>query len=145
MHMFEFPLALSIGTALAAAIWGAASLAGFSRERGFYPLVVIVTASYYVLFAVLGGAAPALWGELGVTLVFVALAVAGYKSTNWIAVAALIGHAVFDLVHAGVIDNAGVPPWWPPFCLSFDLAMAAILAWRLRAATFLSSNSGRAY
>jgi len=144
MHLFDYPPAVLTGAILAAGIWAAASLVGFSRERGFYPLVVIVTASYYVLFAVLGGAGAALWWESGVTLVFVATAVAGYKRSNWIAVAALLGHAVFDLIHEGVIANAGVPPWWPAFCLTFDVTLAGILAWRLHAAR-KSGNFAAAY
>lgn len=134
MQLFDYPLAAAVGAALAAGIWASASLVGFSRERGFYPLVVIVTASYYVLFAVLGGSAPALWSEIGVMLVFVAAAIGGYKTSDWIAVAALAGHALFDAIHGGVIADAGVPPWWPAFCLSFDVVLAAIVAWRLRAA-----------
>lgn len=134
MHLFDYPLAVFVGLALAVGVWAGAALVGFSRERNFYPLVVIVTASYYGLFALLGGTVTALWSEVGVTFLFVALAVAGYRSTDWIAVAALIGHAVFDAVHGGLIDNAGVPPWWPSFCLTFDVVMAALVAWRLRAA-----------
>jgi hypothetical protein len=47
---------------------------------------------------------------------------------------------VFDLVHAAVISNPGVPGWWPAFCLTYDVTAAAYLAWlltsgRVRAAT----------
>src|SRR4051812_49252143 len=104
MHMFHYPLAVFVGMALAGAVWAGASLVGFNRDRSFYPLVVIVTASYYILFALLGGSAPALWSEIGVTLVFMTAAVAGYRTSNWVAVAALLGHALFDVVHDGMID-----------------------------------------
>jgi hypothetical protein len=30
-----------------------------------------------------------------------------------------------------MIVNAGVPLWWPAFCLAFDVTMAAVLATRL--------------
>jgi hypothetical protein len=41
-------LILSLAVAISAAI------IGFDRERAFYPIVLIVIASYYVLFAVMG-------------------------------------------------------------------------------------------
>lgn len=44
---------------------------------------------------------------------------------------ALAAHGVLDLFHARLVDNPGVPPWWPAFCLTYDLTAAAWLAWRL--------------
>jgi hypothetical protein len=43
----------------------------------------------------------------------------------------LIGHGVFDFVHRLVIDNPGVPHWWPGFCLAFDALLGVFLAARL--------------
>jgi hypothetical protein len=45
---------------------------------------------------------------------------------------ALAGHGVFDAVHGYVIENAGVPAWWPAWCLSYDVGAAAILAWLIK-------------
>ena len=39
-----------IGLMLSLAVAGLATLIGFNRERAFYPTVMIVIASYYVLF-----------------------------------------------------------------------------------------------
>ena len=44
-----------IGLCVAAAVAGLFAGVGFDRDRSSNPIVVIVTASYYVLFAVLGG------------------------------------------------------------------------------------------
>jgi hypothetical protein len=44
--------------------FGSITLAGFDRERVFYPVLRTVIATYYVLFAVMGGSAPALTAEL---------------------------------------------------------------------------------
>ena len=44
-----------IGTGLALAVAVGAGAAGLDRDRAFYPTVLIVVASYYDLFAVLGG------------------------------------------------------------------------------------------
>jgi hypothetical protein len=43
-----------IGVILSLAVSGSAAVIGFDRERAFYPTVLIVIASYYVLFAVMG-------------------------------------------------------------------------------------------
>lgn len=128
MNLPDHPLAALIGVVLAIAICKAAALVGFGRERGFYPLMVIVIASYYVLFALLAGVIPALWHEIAATLVFSTLAIVGYQTTGWIVVAALAAHGVFDALHGRVTANAGVPSWWPAFCLTFDVTMAAVLA-----------------
>jgi len=38
---------------------------------------------------------------------------------------------VFDVLHGLVVANPGVPPWWPGFCLTYDVGAAAFLAWLL--------------
>jgi hypothetical protein len=35
---------------------------------------------------------------------------------------------VFDSIHGHVIANPGVPLWWPAFCFTFDVTMAAVMA-----------------
>ena len=58
-------------------------------------------------------------------------AVAGFKRSAWIVVAALAGHGVQDAVHGHIVANAGVPAWWPAWCLAYDVGAAAALAWLL--------------
>jgi hypothetical protein len=67
--------------------------------------------------------------ELIVMAVFVTAAVLGFKKSEWILVAALAGHGVFDALRGNSIENAGVPAWWPAFCGSYDVVAAACLAW----------------
>jgi len=105
-----------------------ALLAGFDRDRVFYPTLVIVVAHYYILFAVMGSSTRALTLECVPAGVFLALAVAGFKKNLWLIVAALAGHGVFDFFHHRFIHNPGVPEWWPGFCLSFDVLAGAFLA-----------------
>ena len=120
-------MAYLIGLSLALGVCVAARLAGFDRERGFYPVVLIVIASYYVLFAVIGGGSRAVVLESAAAAAFLAAALAGFRSSLWIVVVALAGHGIFDFFHPLVLQNAGVPAWWPPFCLAFDLAAALFL------------------
>lgn len=120
-----------IGAALGLGIPVGATLIQFDRDRAFYPLMTMVTASYYVLFAVLGGSLRALSWESMVMFAFIAAAVAGFKTTLWIVVAALIAHGLLDIFHVRLIPNPGVPSWWPMFCLSFDIVAAGYLAWLL--------------
>jgi hypothetical protein len=118
-------IALSLGVALFA------RRAGFDRDRAFYPTVLIVIASYYVLFAVMIGSVETVLLESAVMMVFVLAAVAGFKRTPWIIVGALAAHGIQDAVHGHFIANAGVPAWWPAWCLAYDVGAAAILGWLL--------------
>src|SRR5690348_13440840 len=108
-----------IGVVLAAAVCAFAMLAGFDRDRVFYPTLLTVIATYYILFAVMGNSTAALIRESLVAGLFFTAAVAGFKKNLWLVVAALAGHGVFDLFHHLFIHNPGVPVWWPGFCLSF--------------------------
>src|SRR5438045_3017832 len=105
---------------------------GFDRDRAFYPTVLIVIASYYVLFAAMSESVHAVLLESAVMAVFVTAAVAGFKSSAWIVVAGLAGHGIFDAVHGKLVENSGVPAWWPAFCLAYDLGAAGGLAWLIK-------------
>jgi len=133
-------VAVLVGALLAFAVGLFATAVGLDRDRAFYPTVMIVIASLYALFAVLGGSTTALLVESVVGAAFIAAAVAGFRSSLWVVVLALAAHGVFDLVHGRVISNPGVPAYWPAFCLTYDVTAAAYLAWllkidRVRAAT----------
>jgi hypothetical protein len=106
-----------IGVGLALMVCAFAWLAGFDRDRVFYPTLAIVIATYYILFAVMGRSLPALAMESSAAAAFLVLAVAGFKRNLWLIVAALAGHGIFDFFHHLFIHNPGVPIWWPGFCL----------------------------
>jgi hypothetical protein len=121
-----------VGIVASAGVAVFARSVGFDRDRAFYPTVVIVVALYYLLFAVMSGSVQTIAVESAVMLVFAVAAVVGFKSSPWIVVAALAGHGVFDAVHGHLIENTGVPAWWPAWCLAYDVGAAAGLAWLLR-------------
>ena len=125
-------MALLVGALLAFSVGLLATGVGLNRDRAFYPVVTIVIASYYALFAVMGASTHALVLESLVCAVFLAVAVTGFRWSLWVVVVALAAHGIFDLTHAAVISNPGVPNWWPEFCLAFDVTAAAYLAWLLK-------------
>lgn len=123
---------LLVGAGLAVAVGLFATAVGLDRDRGFYPTVMIVIALLYVLFAVMGGSTDALLVESLVAVLFVAAAVAGFRSSLWIVAIALAAHGAFDLVHGGIIANPGVPAFWRDFCSTYDVVAAGYLAWMLK-------------
>ena len=121
-----------IGIVASAGVAVFARYVGFDRDRAFYPTVMIVIAAYYVLFATMSGSVQTVVIESGVMTLFAAAAVAGFKSSAWIVVVALAGHGLFDAVHVYIIENAGMPAWWPAWCFAYDVGAAAGLAGLLR-------------
>lgn len=132
----------SIGVGLALAVAVFARAIGLDRDRAFYPTVMIVIASYYGLFAIMGGSMAALALESVVIAGFVLASVLGFKLNLWLVVAALASHGVFDFFHGHLIANPGVPAFWPGFCLTYDVTAAAYLAWMLRAGRLARGSSG---
>lgn len=116
---------LSLGTAVFAAV------VGLDRERSFYSTVLFVIATYYVLFAVMGASRRILMVEIVIASGFFLLGVIGFKGSLWLVAAALVGHGVFDFIRPGLIENPGVPRWWPGFCMVFDVIFGGWLALRL--------------
>ncbi|MEO8131935.1 MAG: hypothetical protein ABI822_32875, partial [Bryobacteraceae bacterium] len=73
-----------IGVLLAAVVCVFARLTGFDRDRVFYPTVLIVVATYYILFAVMGKSTAALMIESLAAGSFATAAVVGFKRNLWI-------------------------------------------------------------
>ncbi len=61
---------VSLGIVLALVVSVSATLIGLDKDRAFYPTVLLVFASYYDLFAVIGGSAQALIVESLVMIFF---------------------------------------------------------------------------
>ena len=120
-----------IGVVLAAGTAALAVIVGFERDRAFYPVVLIVVATYYILFAAMGAGRPTLLMEIAGAAVFLTLAVVGYKKSAWLVAVALMGHGAYDFVHHALIDNPGVPTWWPGFCASYDIVLGGWMAAQL--------------
>jgi hypothetical protein len=117
-----------IGAGMALAVAVGASRTGFDRDRSFYPTNLVVIASTYDLFAAIGGSPEAFAIDSLIQAAFIGLSVIGFRTNLWLVVAGLFGHGMLDLVHGHLINNPGVPAWWPAFCMSYDVAAAAYLA-----------------
>jgi hypothetical protein len=120
-----------VGAVVALTVSLLAGFVGFDRDRAFYPTVLIVIASYYGLFAVMGESMQALVVEAIVMAGFLLVSVLGFRLNLWLVVAGLSAHGIFDFLHGHVITNPGVPMWWPMFCLTYDITAAMYLAWLL--------------
>ena len=117
-----------IGIALSLAVLTFGLVIGFDRDRVFYPTMLIVIATYYVLFAVMGNSVHAILIETVVAVSFLAIAAVGFKTNLWFVAMALAGHGVFDFFFHRFIENPGVPVWWPGFCGAFDIVASGFLA-----------------
>ncbi len=84
-------MALLVGAILAIAVAILATSVGLDRDRAFYPVVTIVVASYYALFAAMGASTDTIVLESLVGVAFLALAVVGFRSSLWIVMVALGG------------------------------------------------------
>lgn len=125
-------MAVLIGALLALGAGLLGRTSGLDRDRAFYPTVLIVVASYYALFAVMGASTRAIVLESSVAGAFAAAAVVGFRSSLWVVAVGLAAHGVFDFFHGRVILNPGVPVWWPAFCGTYDVTAAGVLAWLVK-------------
>lgn len=121
----------AVGVILGIGVGVFSRVVGLDRDRALYPTALVVIASYYCLFAVIGGSNTALVNELIAAGVFVTIAAVGFRTSLWLAAAGIAGHGVFDFFHHLIIENPGLPSWWPMFCMSIDLLLGAYLAWLL--------------
>jgi hypothetical protein len=131
-----------VGLLLAVGIAALGKFTRFDEDRSFYSTVLIIIASYYVLFAVLSGSGHALVWELVIAAAFSTVAIVGTLFLPTLVGTGIIAHGLFDLVHDGLIENSGVPTWWPSFCASIDvlLGLWVIILTRSRLTCSMRSN-----
>jgi hypothetical protein len=91
-----------------------------------YAIGTVLIASIYVGFAVADGRPKVIAVESGVALSFVILAAVAVTGSPWLLVAGLAGHGLKDLWQHRTRFVANTR-WWPPFCMTIDWVVAAII------------------
>ena len=61
--------------------------------------------------------------ELVIAAVFSTVAIVGALFFPTLVGMGIVAHGLFDFVHDGIVENAGVPTWWPGFCGSIDVVL----------------------
>lgn len=105
-----------------ALIWVARST-GFEMDRSFYPVLLIVIALYYVLFAFQTFHLVCILFELFVAILFSGLAIWEHHRSLIIVGFALIFHGIYDLLHGLIPFSTSTPEWWPLFCFGVDMVL----------------------
>jgi hypothetical protein len=121
-------LSAAVGLLLALGVGVSATVTGMDRDRSLYPVILMAIAALYGLFGTIDGASSVIALEVVGIVPFAALAVVGFRRSLWLVVVGLFCHGVYDFVHARLITDTGVPPWWPVFCLAYDATAALYLA-----------------
>ena len=119
----RFLIPVVVGVLLALGVAALGKFTRFDQDRSFYSTILVIVASYYVLFGVLGGSGYALVKELVVAVGFSLVAIVGALYLPTLVGIGIAAHGLFDLVHDGLIENSGVPSWWPAFCASIDIML----------------------
>lgn len=91
-----------------------------------HALAIALIAAIYIGFAVADGRPRVIAVEVAVASVFVVLAAFGSTYSVWLLVVGYAGHGLKDLWQ-GRHQFVANTRWWPPFCATIDLLVAAIL------------------
>ncbi len=121
-----------IGAGVGFAIAIAGFFTGLDRERSFSATLLIVIATYYMLFAAVEEQPSRLFLEGLVALPFMTLAVLGQRRWPQLIGGGLVAHALFDVVHGSLFANEVAPSWWPGFCAAIDLVLGLWFITRYR-------------
>ena len=112
-------LALSVGMVLAIILAVFSRLTKFDKDRSYFATLLIVIATYYVLFAFMSFEAILI--EIVIACIFSGFALAGALRWPILLGVGILLHGVFAFSHGYLINNSGVPDWWPAFCGGFDI------------------------
>ena len=120
-------LPLLIGAGLAIILAVGARITRSDQDRSFFPTILIVIATYYVLFAFMSG--ESIVEEIVGAAVFSIAAIAGGIMLPVLVGVGILLHGVFDFLRPMFISNSGVPTWWPGFCAGVDILLGAWVIW----------------
>lgn len=133
--MFQFV----IGLLLAVLIIILGKLTKFEQDRSFYSTVLIVIASYYVLFSFISF--ESIFIEISIAFIFIIFAVVGALRWPLLIGLGLFTHGIFDFYHVKFINNSGVPVWWPSFCAGIDIILGIWVLYLFKVKHYFEINS----
>nr|WP_136252409.1 DUF6010 family protein [Ningiella ruwaisensis] len=116
-------ISIFIGLVLSLLIIVFAKLTRFEQDLSFYPTLLIVIASYYVLFSVIAGHSILL--EAFIALAFFGIAILGAYKSLVIVGLGIVVHGAYDIIHAVYLNNSVSPSWWPAFCATVDIVLGS--------------------
>ena len=105
-------------------------------QRWLYSIGLLVLPSLYALFALQAGEYAVGVKEMLYGLPFLAaglaFALVSLRQSAVVVGAFWMLHGLYDLMHARLITNPGVPGWYPVWCCSVDVVIGAYLLWLSR-------------
>ena len=105
-------------------------------EAWVYAIGLITLPGLYAFFGVRAGDSSAIVKELIYGIPYLAagliFAFVSIRQSAVIVGVLWILHGLYDLIHSGLIVNAGVPAWYPAFCFSVDVVIGAYVLWLSR-------------
>lgn len=146
----DLPLtALIVASGAASAVAGMAIARRARLERQMYPGLLALLPCFYAFFASVSGHHHISLVELAIGLPWIAVGLACLffdlrRSAQLLGVMWIL-HAVFDLGHQFLLDNPGLPSWYPLWCAVVDVGVGTCLLWfspALAGATLRSSRAG---
>lgn len=123
-----------VGLALAAlTTLPVVALASTEAALQFLAVELGFIGAIYFGFGVADGRVRPLLVEGNVAIAFLAVGtVSLWAGQPWLLAAGYVAHALWDLIHhPGGASGAGLTPvrnWYPPFCVAYDLFVAAAIA-----------------
>lgn len=102
-------------------------------ERWVYSIGLISLPSLYALFALQAGehalgAREMLYGA-PFLMAGLAFAIVSVRHSAIVVGVLWILHGLYDLLHARLLTNPGVPGWYPVWCCSVDVVIGAYVLW----------------
>jgi hypothetical protein len=96
------------------------------EDATVYALGLSAIAAIYIGFAVADGRWRVIGVESGVAFTFFIVAAAAATGSAWLLVIGLAGHGFKDLWQHRT-QFVATTRWWPPFCMTVDWVVAAII------------------
>jgi hypothetical protein len=124
---------LALGAALALATIRVSRRMPPTKERRLYAVVLVAAAAVYLVFALRGGAGAWIGVEAAGVAAYGLVAYLGATRSAWWLAAGWLAHVGWDVTLHGASATPFVPLFYPMFCVSYDVLVAAYVVTRRKA------------